>query len=169
MTVVAAVAYYRLLAKPLFEEANFPRIACLRMVVWQNVQDKLLALYEQCVFHRDMLRILVNFLQIIGSFTRIDVNFPDQFRDLMNTFSISELSIKLPATACLLSSVSFYDTLLGYTLLPLVILVVMSFPTMYAKVCHPSKASNLFEHLGAHLHQSYLSKCVACCAHNITV
>ena len=163
MTVVAAVAYYKLLAKPLFaevpEQNGFQRLmekmkssrpmVWLRTEVFQQihfkVQDKVHALYEQGVFYRDMLKIIVNFLQIIGSFARIDLNFPTQFGDLMKAFSIAELSSELPATACLLSSVTFYDNLLAYTLLPVIIIIVMALPTLYANFRSHSQASKVLD------------------------
>ena len=48
------------------------------------------------------------------------------------------MNLDLPSTACLLSSVGFYDRLLGYTVLPFIVVVVMVLPTLWARF-HESK------------------------------
>ena len=64
---------------------------------------------------------------------RIKIRFPKEFTSLLKVFSVAEMSLDLPSTACLLSSVGFYDRLLGYTVLPFVVVVVMVLPTLWAR------------------------------------
>ena len=54
-------------------------------------------------------------------------------RPLLKVFSIAEMNLDLPSTACLLSSGGLYDRLLGYTVLPFIVLVVMVLPTLWAR------------------------------------
>ena len=120
-------------------------------------------LYDQGILYRDTLKVFVNFMQIVGSFVRhaythactracsrararahacagththtkrIELNFPSEFKSLMRVFSAAEINIDVPSTACLLSSIGFYDRLLGYTITPFIMLVVMVLPTLWAR------------------------------------
>ena len=92
-----------------------------------------------------MGKILVNFVQIVGSFARIDVNFPSKFKSLLAAFTVAEFNIELPSTACMLSGVSFYNKLLGYTVLPLVIVCLMALPSAYAKLTKNQAQDSVFD------------------------
>ena len=62
----------------------------------------------------------------------------------MRVFSIFEINIDVPSTACLLSNIGFYDQLLGYTIIPFIILAVMLLPTLWARFRKMDKVDELF-------------------------
>ena len=82
--LVFSSAYYRLLARPLFEQRHtesylLRQVRGLAIVVWlramlQRVKEKaipcVLRLYQKGTLYRDSFKILLNFVQIIGSFER---------------------------------------------------------------------------------------------------
>ena len=148
----AVLAYYKLLAKgmctsrksspgcmvqvknamPLFWLSR--KFNMLSTLAKNKFAPSMLKFHDRTIFYRDMVKILVNFVQIVGSFARIDVNFPSEFRSVLAVFTVAEFNIDLPSTACMLSGVSFYNKLLGYIFLPFVIVCVMALPSIYAKL-----------------------------------
>ena len=64
---------------------------------------------------------------------RIELNFPIQFNSLLKVFSIAEISLDLPATACLLNNFGFWDRMFGYTIISFALLVLMALPTVWSR------------------------------------
>ena len=167
MTVtVASYAYYKLLAWPLFGnggESWYTKMKTIAAVSWcanaifapasrrvgpfiAALRDRAPDLRGRWEFFREMLKILLTFVQIIGSLLRIDLRFPKEFDDLMEFFSLTEFSIDIGSLACL-HEARFYDKLLGNTLVPFGVLLVMAFPTLYARLVqhkHTATLLNIF-------------------------
>ena len=85
--LLLSLAYYRLIARPLFQQDRsgscLPRwVQSTAIVVWFGTQlhrikdkailytEKIWQLYSTGVLYMDNLKVIVNFLQIVGSFAR---------------------------------------------------------------------------------------------------
>ena len=85
IVLLLSLAYYRLLARPLFQQERTSqsclpqRIQSIATVVWLSTQLQLAMenaalyiakVYDQGILYRDSLKVIVNFMQIVGSFVR---------------------------------------------------------------------------------------------------
>ena len=84
MVLLLSLAYYQLIARPLFQEDHSPGrllrwVQSTAIVVWFQTQLQLMKgkvipytkqLYDKSALYRDTLKVIVNFLQIVGSFAR---------------------------------------------------------------------------------------------------
>ena len=84
IVLLLGFAYYRLLARPLFQQEHAQsflphRVRSMAVVAWlaiqlQRVREKaipyIVQLYDNGILYRDALKVIVNFMQIVGSFAR---------------------------------------------------------------------------------------------------
>ena len=80
------------------------------------------------------IKILISFMQVVGSLTQIDLEWPSSLQSTFTFFSTLNLNIvQLPSTACMPEQTSFLSRLFLYGLGPIGFILIMLFPCLWVK------------------------------------
>ena len=90
----------------------------------------------------DTFKVLISFLQVIGSLAAINVLWPEDLRRWIQWASGLNLELtQLPSLACMMRDVSFLQRLIGYTLGPFVVVLIMLLPWLWVWSCGAVRAA----------------------------
>ena len=85
-----------------------------------------------------MFRILIGFAQVIGNLSGIRLAWPPEFYTMASWFDFAKFSFDVPSVACAIEQASvgytFYSRHLLYTIGPLVLIVLLALPSVWARL-----------------------------------
>jgi hypothetical protein len=87
-----------------------------------------------------MVRVLIGFAQVIGNLNGVALTWPKEFYDMARWFDFAKISFDVPSLACAIQQsgivdYTFYNRHLLYTVGPLVLIVLIALPSMWARLC----------------------------------
>jgi hypothetical protein len=86
-----------------------------------------------------MVRVLIGFAQVIGNLSGIALSWPKEFYDMARWFDFAKFSFDVPSLACAIQQsgiveYTFYKRHLLYTVGPLVLIVLIALPSLWARL-----------------------------------
>ena len=85
-----------------------------------------------------MFRILIGFAQVIGNLSGIRLAWPPEFYTMASWFDFAKFSFDVPSVACAIAQTSvgytFYSRHLLYTIGPLVLILLLALPSVWARL-----------------------------------
>jgi hypothetical protein len=86
-----------------------------------------------------MVRVLIGFAQVIGNLSGIALSWPKEFYDMARWFDFAKFSFDVPSLACAIQQsgiveYTFYNRHLLYTVGPLVLIVLIALPSLWARL-----------------------------------
>ena len=121
----------RMMANLANPESNVRR-ASARMIVFHEKVEGRLELFGHAA------RALIGFFQVVGNLGSIDARWPFEFDAVASWFNFAKISFEVPSVACMIAEsvdYTFYKRHLLYTLGPLVVLLLISLPVLWARLC----------------------------------
>ena len=96
-----------------------------------------LADHAELIAH--MARVLIGFAQVIGNLSGIALSWPKEFYDMARWFDFAKFSFDVPSLACAIQQsgiveYTFYNRHLLYTVGPLVLIVLIALPSLWARL-----------------------------------
>jgi hypothetical protein len=92
-----------------------------------------------------MFRILIGFAQVIGNLSGIRLEWPPEFYMMASWFDFAKFSFDVPSVACAIEQASvgytFYSRHLLYTIGPLVLILLLALPSLWARLRRLSAAT----------------------------
>jgi hypothetical protein len=162
--IVSVVAYLVLIARPLLHSSSlstlrwsgssrlarvftrFKRALGIAVAAYLVIVNLALTMYEwyndefgdQEELLAAMFRILIGFAQVIGNLSGIRLSWPPEFYTLARWFDFARFSFDVPSVACAIEQSSvgytFYTRHLLYTIGPLVLILLLALPSLWARL-----------------------------------
>ena len=146
LIIAAVVAYLMLLARPMLPRIipRFRRSRSARISL--AIAAFVFFLYEwyegqgdQVELIAHMVRVLIGFAQVIGNLSGIALSWPKEFYDMARWFDFAKFSFDVPSLACAIQQsgiveYTFYNRHLLYTVGPLVLIVLIALPSLWARL-----------------------------------
>ena len=158
LVIAAVIMFLFRVAKPLFAPVLPTRpqprsnlcLLCLQrtMANLANPESYVRRSYARmCEFYEEVkvrlelfghaARALIGFFQVVGNLGSIGVRWPFEFDAVASWFNFAKISFEVPSVACMISEsvdYTFYKRHLLYTLGPLVVLLLVSLPVLWARL-----------------------------------